>query len=137
MIPTMKSSIYAVGLLLLGSMITTGCGGGGLTPTAAAVPPSAAPPAPTPPPPPTPTPPTPPAPPSNADISGSWEFVEANSISQDALDPCAACFFTASQTLVETVITQTDGTWQGAATIPITVAFFDITPTPVNNWAHV
>src|SRR6266404_831450 len=31
MITSMKSSIYAVGLLLLGSMITVGCGGGGAT----------------------------------------------------------------------------------------------------------
>lgn len=57
-------------------------------------------------------------------------------MSQDTLDPCAACFFTSSETLIETVITQTDGTWQGAATIPIDLAFFDISPTPVNNWAH-
>ena len=73
----------------------------------------------------------------NADFSGSWEFVEANHIPHEVIDPCAGCFFTASETLVETVINQTDGTWQGMATIPITLAFFDPTPTPVDNWAHV
>jgi hypothetical protein len=77
---------------------------------------------------------TPTPPPANADLSGSWEIVEANHFSQDALDPCAGCFFASSETLVETVITQTNGNWQGHITIPIDVAFFDFNE--ANDWAQ-
>jgi len=115
-------------LLVLAGLLA-GCGGG--SQTSPTTPPT------TTSPPPAPNPPPPPPPPPNADISGSWEFVEANHIPHEVIDPCAGCFFTASETLLETVINQTDGTWQGAATIPITLAFFDPTPNPVDNWAHV
>ncbi len=75
--------------------------------------------------------PSPPPPVQNADISGSWEFVKATHYTEDTLDPCAGCFTTGQEELVETVITQQNGTWQGNQTMPITVAFFSATP---NDW---
>ena len=72
-----------------------------------------------------------PPPPPNADVSGSWEFVKASHYTEDALDPCAGCFTTGQEELVETVITQQDGAWQGNQTMPITVAFFSTIP---NDW---
>jgi hypothetical protein len=75
--------------------------------------------------------PAPPPPVHNADISGSWEFVKASHYTEDTLDPCAGCFTTGQEELVETVITQQGGTWQGNQTMPITVAFFSAIP---NDW---
>jgi uncharacterized membrane protein len=85
-----KSSTRTVGLLLLASICTVGCGGGSVSTTAAVPPPSASSPAPTPPappsppptPPPVPTPPppapppTPPPPPSVPSLPQSWTLTD-------------------------------------------------------------
>jgi hypothetical protein len=59
--------------------------------------------------------------------------VKASNYTQDNLDPCAGCFFTAQEELVETVISQQNGAWQGNQTMPITVAFFSTIP---NDWSQ-